>query len=302
MAGHIIVSNVPGGYKLWHQLGVLQMGHMEDSPYAYNVFMRHFERVRAAIPGSDFSGLELGPGDSVVSALIARGLGASRYYLVDAGDFARHDVAHYRRMTALLADKGISVPSLSDARSFSDVLRSCNAVYGAAGIASLGEIPTASLDFVWSHGVLQSVRRAEFLKYMLELRRILKPSGVSSHRIALNDLFVGGLNHLRIPSALWESGALSRSGTYTNRFRYSEMLALFKNAGFEPDVVGISKWDKLPIQRRKLQDPYRRMSDDELCVSGFDVVLKPSGATSVVTKSVAQEPTARFSGSQSAIV
>lgn len=274
MAGHLLVSNLPGGYKLWHRLGVLQHGRMEDPSYAYGVFVKHFERVREKLPCT-FTALELGPGDSISSAIIATTLGATRYYLVDDGKFAREDVAHYQGMARYLAQKGLRPPSLEHARTFEDVLASCNTTYGEQGIASLRKIPTGSLDFIWSHGVLPNIRREQFLAYMHELRRILKPSGYSSHVVPLNDQFVGGLNHLMVPTVVWESAAMAKCGPYTNRLRYSEMLDLIEQAGFETYVVGIQKWPELPTPRWKLISQFREMSDDELCVLTFEVVLKP---------------------------
>ena len=137
MAGHIMLSNLPGGYALWHRLGVLQHGRMEDPSYAYPVFMKHFERVRKGLPHRAFTALELGPGDSISSAVIARSLGASHYYLVDDGNFARHDVGPYQSLATYLAAKGLRPPSLNEARTRTDVLAACHAEYGPHGLTSL---------------------------------------------------------------------------------------------------------------------------------------------------------------------
>ena len=69
---------------------------------------------------------------------------------------------------------------------------------------------------------------------------------------------------------------MAKSGFYTNRIRYSEMLAIFKKAGFKVDVTIIETWDKLPIPRSKLSYDFRDLSDEDLCVSVFDVLLKPN--------------------------
>ena len=93
--------------------------------------------------------------------------------------------------------------------------------------------------------------------------------------IPLNDQFVGGLNRLRIPSAIWRAAAMAKCGPYTHPLRYSEMLAIFKRAGFESEVVAIQKWQKLPTPRRKFKKPFRDMPDDELRILNFEVVLRP---------------------------
>jgi hypothetical protein len=53
------------------------------------------------------------------------------------------------------------------------------------------------------------------------------------------------------------------------------MLTLVKNTGFKVDVTIIETWDKLPIPRSTLSHDFRDLSDKDLCVSVFDVLLKP---------------------------
>ena len=45
---------------------------------------------------------------------------------------------------------------------------------------------------------------------------------------------------------------MSNSGFYTNRIRYSEMLDLFKQAGFEAEVAHTDRWATVPTPRRKM--------------------------------------------------
>src|SRR5260221_10704475 len=55
---------------------------------------------------------EIGPGDSLFMALIARAHGATASYHVDVGPFANRDVSLYRRMAQYLRERGDSVPDL----------------------------------------------------------------------------------------------------------------------------------------------------------------------------------------------
>ena len=52
--------------------------------------------------GKDFNILELAPGDSAFSALIAKALGASLVWFVDSGPFATTDPKAYEDMAAYL--------------------------------------------------------------------------------------------------------------------------------------------------------------------------------------------------------
>ena len=85
----------------------------------------------------------------------------------------------------------------------------------------------------------------------------------------------GGLNNLRFSQRFWETDWLYRSGLYTNRIRYGRMLKLFEQAGFQTEVVQVDRWTRLPITRSRLAAEFRGLSDHELSVSAFDVLLRP---------------------------
>jgi hypothetical protein len=108
---------------------------------------------------------------------------------------------------------------------------------------------------------------------MKELRRIQKRGGVGSYSASMCDLISGGANDLRFSSQAWESQLMANAGFYTNRLRYSEMLSLFREAGFEPEVIHVGRWDKLPIARRKIAPEFRKLSDEDLLTREWDVLL-----------------------------
>ncbi len=59
---------------------------MEDPRYGEDVFLRHC--TRSGFAGENgFACLELGPGESLFSALLARAHGADKCWLIDVGDF-----------------------------------------------------------------------------------------------------------------------------------------------------------------------------------------------------------------------
>ena len=246
---------------------------MDNPAYTFGVFRQHFERGRTVAPIEQFVGLELGPGDSLSSAVVASAFGATAYYLVDVGPFAEMAVEPYRRMAAYLASQGFRSPNLDQVSSREQVLGLCHAQYLTEGLRSLSAIPDASVDFIWSHVVIQLIKRAEFADYLRECRRILRPTGVCSHRIALTDPMGKNLNHLRFSSRFWESGFIAAAGYYSNRLRYTQMLRCFREAGFVPTVTATQRWPQLPVARRRLWREFRDLPDDELLVSAFDVLL-----------------------------
>ena len=226
IAAKLVLSRVPASYSTWRKLNFFSHGAMHRTDYALKVFRHHFARVPATGP-QGLTILEIGPGDSLLSAVIAAAHGVTEVKLVDAGPFATEDVDVYRAAASVLRDQGLSTPDLSSANSLAQVLALCNATYGTAGLASMREIPTASVDFIWSHAVLEHIRVAQFDEFVQQMRRVLRPGGRCSHLIDLKDHLGGALNNMRIPRSWWEKDWMAGSGFYTNRLRRSEILRSF---------------------------------------------------------------------------
>lgn len=258
-------------------LGVFRHGRMHDPTYALGIFNRHFARSGLAAQ-TEFVGLEFGVGDSVASALIANAHGASRCYLIDAGRFSVESIDTYQSIAQALIEQGYTIPSIARAKTFADVLELYNGVYLTEGLRSLQTLPDASVDFIWSNAVLEHVRVAEFAQVMNELRRLLKPGGVISHRVDLKDHLGGALNNRRIASNLWERDWFARSGFYTNRLAYPQMLELFEQSGLEVEVLQVDRWETLPTPIEKMAGEFRDIEPADLLVSGFDVLLRQPGA------------------------
>jgi SAM-dependent methyltransferase len=278
VAVKLVLSRMPVSYRTWKKFGFFNAGQMDRPEYAFSVFARHFRasRVgesRAAQRSEGFTCLELGPGDSVSSALIASSFGASHTWLVDVGHFAKSDTGTYRDLARYLRQQGMLVTDISAAQNLDELLSRCSGTYLVEGLKSLREISSASVDFVFSHASLQQVRRGELVPVMQELRRIQKPGGVGSYSVSMRDLIGGAANDLRFSMRAWESPFMADSGFYTNRLRYSEMLGIFKEAGFKVEVRHVGKWEELPLRREKLAPEFRKLSDDDLRIYEWDVLL-----------------------------
>jgi SAM-dependent methyltransferase len=274
IAAKVVLARVPFSTRLLNRVGVFNIGGMERPEYALRVFRRHFDRAVFARKKQPFVTLELGPGDSLFAALIARTFGGSATYGVDVGPFATWDVGHYRQMEEYLRQSGLNSPSLAACSTVDEVMKLCDGRYLTNGLASLRQIPSASVDFIWSHAVLQHVRRKEFFPVLQELRRIQRPDGVSSHCLSISDILGGRLNDLRFNERVWESSFMANSGFYTNRLRYGMLLDMFREAGFEPQVYRTARWDQLPTPRHKMAPEFAKLPDEDLRVSGFDVYLR----------------------------
>jgi Methyltransferase domain len=276
IAAKLVLSRLHLGYGFWSRLSLFKHGSMDDPAYAEQIFLRHFGRV-ATPPG--FVVLELGPGDTAFSAVIAHALGASRTVLVDVGPFARRDVELYRKMACHLADRGLPVADLEDAHTFEEVLERCSASYLTGGVDSLRTVPDDSVNLSFSHAVLEHVRAAELPAILRELRRVTAPSGGSSHLIDLEDHLAHALNSLRFSDRIWESHLFASSGFYTNRFRKAALLEVFADAGFDTQIVAEAQWPELPTPRSRLAPQFRAASNDDLLVHSLEVVLRPRGGS-----------------------
>jgi SAM-dependent methyltransferase len=273
IAAKVVLSRVPLSHRLLNKVGVFNLGGMLKPEYAVGVFRRHFEKAEFARKNQGFVALELGPGDSLFSVVIARAFGASAAYGVDAGDFAADRVEPYQQLESYLRQKGLNPPSLARCSNLRNVMEVCNGQYFVNSVESLKRIPTASVDFIFSHTVLQHVRRKEFRPMLAELRRIQRPDGVGSHTISISDILGGNLNDLRFSERTWESDLMASSGFYTNRIRYNEFLRYFQEAGFIPQVYRTAHWDRLPTPRSKMAPEFACLPESELQISGFDVYL-----------------------------
>ncbi len=263
----VALARVPLDYDRWRRIGVFQHGFMLEPEYAGRIFESHLAHARGQL-ADGYTTLELGPGDSLATALIAYAHGGRRTWLVDAGAFASSDIAAYRAFYEALGDR---VPP--PAPSVAAMLESTGGRYLTAGLASLREIPSESVDFVFSQAVLEHVGLGEFDATLQELLRVMKPGAVSSHRVDLQDHLAHGLHSLRFPRHLWEAEWFARrSGFYTNRLRASEIDAAFRGAGYDVVSRRDDRWPAIPMRRSALHREFAHLSDGDLIVHGVDIV------------------------------
>lgn len=270
----LVLSRTPMAYKLWQRIGLFRHGQMDTADYALGIFDAHLSKAsldKHGLQGKTI--LEIGPGDSIATAIIAYAYGA-RALLMDAGRFAREDVSAYRPLCEQLASMSLPVPDLSNSCTLDDILQACHGEYWTQGVTSWSFIPDASVDLVFSQAVLEHIRKHEFLPLQQACYRVMKSGAMASHRVDLRDHLGGALNNLRFNESTWESDLFTCSGFYTNRIQMREMLTIFESAGFDVDLIDVRRWDTLPTPRRNMNSAFAEMPEDELNVSGFDVLLR----------------------------
>ena len=274
----IVLSRVPLGYDTRKSLGMFRHGFRDRDFEQHRANIDHVLSLHAEFGGGKAATLmELGPGDSVGTALFAAAAGLSRTWLIDVGDFASRDMAVYRDIAGLLEKRRPGFAAGMDLSGRDRMLVALAASYLTQGIESLSAIPTGSVDIAFSTAVLEHVRRAEFVAMQTEIARILRPGGTAHHTIDLSDHLGGSLNHLRFAARVWEHPFMANSGFYTNRLRYSEIIAAMRAVGFELALTRVARWPELPTRRRALAADYRDLPERDLRVASFDVLLRKPG-------------------------
>jgi hypothetical protein len=270
----VFLSYFPGLYPLLKKLGLSQLGQMNVAAYARRIFEIHTQRSYPQGMPANLCILELGPGDSLAGALWGAHHQTQRTYLVDVGSFANREVDLYQNMATEWRNQGLAMPDLSGCETINDVLSVCHGHYLTQGLASLRTIPSQSIDFSWSHSVLEHIRKREFLDIFRELKRITKPGSLSSHLVDLQDHLNHSLNNLRFSEKIWEAEWFARGAFYTNRIRAQEMIRLVEQAGFTVVATERGYWPALPLPRKKLDPAFRDLPDDELRTRTLSLLLR----------------------------
>jgi hypothetical protein len=256
IAAKILLSRLPISYDLWRRANLFRHGAMDVPQHALEAVR---SMIQAAGYGNRLDGLsilEVGPGDSLSTALIAHALGARRAVLVDAGAFATREMEPYRALADVLAAEGTPIEAARFVPNTDALLKAIGARYLTEGLASLQSLPPGSIDFAFSKAVLEHIRPAQFLPMMRALRVAMAPSGRSFHNIDLQDHLAYALNNLRFSDRVWESEFMAKSGFYTNRIGYTEMVSIFREAGFSVELLTVERFRRLPTPRGRVAERF----------------------------------------------
>lgn len=159
----IFLSRIPLKYNIWRRIGIFKHGYMKQPRYAYEVFKHHYDSVASYVNLNNYTVLELGPGDSLFTAIVAQAFGARQCYLVDTSSCAIFDLQAYREMAKFISEKAMLTLDIENTKTLDELLSMCNTHYGTNGLETLHALPDRSIDFVFSQAVLEHVRKKNFL-------------------------------------------------------------------------------------------------------------------------------------------
>ena len=269
----ILISRLPLDYKYWSSIGLFRHGAMDDLHYAWRVLNIHTKDIGNK---NLWKGLEIGPGDSLLSAFLAPALGARSLTMVDSGDFAHKNEKKYCRQISQFLKKFPDkvLPEILNNYGVDRMLSSVGGSYYTHGITSLKELKSSSYDLIYSQAVLEHVRHDEFESTMQECFRLLKSDGVMSHEIDFKDHLGGGLNNMRFSTKMWEKDWFAAgSGFYTNRLRMPEIISICEKVGFLVEVRNFLCWDVSQIKRKHLAKEFNNLTDYDLSISKAHLIM-----------------------------
>jgi SAM-dependent methyltransferase len=274
IAAKILISRLPIPYDWWRSFGIFRHGQMDNFEYCLKIFKLHADRAYPSGFSPDLTMLELGPGDSIASAIIANAFGANKTYLVDIGNYANKNIVFYKSLVNYLRERGLNPADLSEAKTIDDVLRVTNSYYLTGGLESLKRIESSTIDFVWSHSVLEHIRKHEVDAFLKEIYRVMKSTGYASHNIDFQDHLEKGLNNLRFSEKVWESALFVNSGFYTNRIPAIKMHSMFRDIGFIFEQEQFGRWSTIPTPLTSLHEDFQIFSEQELINRTSHVLLR----------------------------
>jgi hypothetical protein len=126
---------------------------MDDYFYAWKVLNVHTQFLSKK---ESWIGLELGPGDGLLSALLAAALGSRGLTLVDTGDFAHRNGMRYQHQINqfLIAFPSAKLSKITSDHGIENMLSLVDGSYKTQGLSSLRILESGSFDLIFSQAVL----------------------------------------------------------------------------------------------------------------------------------------------------
>ncbi len=281
------------------RLNYLFQRHVARSlPAGESVFRRKFSRalqhLRAhdehgpGTPAADAVFYEFGVGWDLAIPLAYAALGVGRQLLVDIRPSARVELvnaslATFERLRDELGQEAGRAlrPLGGPVGSVWELEERLGIAYLAPRDARSTGLEGESVDLVSSTDVCEHVPAADLARIFLECRRILRPGGVFSCRIDLQDHYayfdssLSRYNFLRFSDRVWR--LVDSPLHYQNRLRAPDYLRLVRDAGLElvverpsgPGADGLRELRALPLAPR-----FRGYALEELGVTILSFVAR----------------------------
>tara|TARA_B100000212_G_scaffold337141_1_gene311529 strand:+ start:3318 stop:4154 length:837 start_codon:yes stop_codon:yes gene_type:complete len=219
--------------KIFNKFGIFRHGAMDQDSYVNKIWKIHFLDVeKDFLISRDGLFLEIGPGDSLKSAVKAFESGFNKIALIDKGMHAidQKYIKDYFSKKNFNSDNEFL--KTTTANSFN---------YLIDGIKSLSYLEKNSVSYVFSNSVLQHFDKNDLNYFIKNLHKVSSDHCIQSHVIDLKDMINRSHNHHECPDFIWESKFFKELLIYTNRLNTEEWIDLFTKNGFK--ILNIKIYD-----------------------------------------------------------
>jgi SAM-dependent methyltransferase len=292
-----LLGTLPQGERLNY---VFQRRVLRSLPVGEKTLRQKFTRAQAhlgayeahgpGVPLEDATFYEFGAGWDLAVPLAYVQLGVGRQVLVDIRPSARVElvndtIASLERLRPQLEEaagrplRGLGGP----VSSLAELETRFGIRYLAPCDARATGLPEGSIELITSTDTCEHIPRDDLAAIFAECRRLLRPGGVFSCRIDLQDHYsyfdrsLSRYNFLRFGDRAW---ALVNSPLhFQNRLRASEYLQLVRDAGFELVVEnpsGPSGEGREELRGMTVAERFRGFSLDDLGVTILSFVARPA--------------------------
>lgn len=241
----------------------------DDSERVIKIFKKHMQCMKVEnLHGKVLC--ELGPGQSLLHALLAYVGGVRESYFIDIDDLAGINQA-----VTLPSVAGMEyLPEVEKNEKWDTYLSKINAHYLTTGLEAYYEVPDGEVDYCFSEAVFEHIRRDILEETMKQINRMCKKGAVCCHVIDYRDHLGGGINHFRFPESKWESELYRQMPNYVNRVSHGDMIEMFERNGFKILAEKKEYWKKLPLDTKKMAKPYCDKEADTYMVKTACIVMK----------------------------
>jgi SAM-dependent methyltransferase len=291
-----VLSHTPGGERLNYALQRRVLHTLPLSPEGFRRkatrALEHFAAFRefVGLEPAAASFYEFGAGWDLAIPLVYYALGVERQTLVDVRPLARLELVEH----SIRLFEQVEVPADQPLRSLGEPrIGSVEELRERFGIEYLAprdagdtSLPSDSFDFISSTDTLEHIPERDLQRVLRECARLLKPRGVLSSRVDLEDHYshfdrsLSDFNFLKFGDRSWR--LLNPSLHYQSRLRYPDYVHVLHDCGFEVLRQRTSRVSDAELERLrhvKLAPRFRGYSLDELAVKGLVFVATTRNET-----------------------
>jgi SAM-dependent methyltransferase len=250
----LVLSKLPVSWTVWHSLGFFRHGDMDSPSHATAVVRHHLDLAQqySSVPDR-FTALEIGPGNSQLSALAMSSLGAEKVIYIDRGVMSETPQALLDAMKVELSKIPANAP---DAKA--PEIKMPEVSFFGGGTEDFESLEPESVDVIWSKDVLEHIYSDELARLFHAQSRSLTSGGVAVHSVDFGDHLSGGLVSTYFPDRVWESRWFRQSGFYTNRMPFEDLVEVARTANFSVTVIDQLPFSRTPFRKRLVQQRFKR--------------------------------------------